>query len=106
VAQVSGAGGGLAGIAALAKFHVDRRTAAAQSHQLEADAAEKVSSSAMMLLSPLAEELAKARAEAIALRKDVDDLRAQVALLMHVIESNGLPLPQLDKGARRERKSS
>jgi predicted nucleic acid-binding Zn-ribbon protein len=91
-------------VVALLRFHLDKRAVRAASTQSEADAAEHVTNSAMMLLEPLTEELAKtraeaarARAEAEKLRQDVVDLRAYVGLLMRVIDAAGLQLPAREK---------
>ncbi len=99
--------GGVAGLGALFRIGIDRRTAKANASHAEADAdragaaaTRAVTDTAVGLLDPLREsvkfltdELSQSRAEASALRADVAALHTYVNLLMDVIEAAGLPAP-------------
>ena len=105
--------GGVAGIGALFRIGIERRTGKALAARKEADATRVVTDTAVGLLDPLKEQveflrqdLTRSRAEAVALRDDVRDLHEYINLLIDVIEAAGLPIPPRPRPVLREEREA
>lgn len=86
--QWLGALGGIGGVIALMTVRAQRRKLLSESHNIDADAATKLSAASLALLEParqeidrLQKQLGEARAEVGALQAEVSTLRGQVSTM-------------------------